>query len=134
MSIFGDFLVRIFPYSDQIRTRKAPNKDTFHRVCFITDCFIKPFKLIIKQFFFNRSFCSQDLLFRKLVRIVIFTFWHQDHARNIKGGNWERQIPKNGKLESLFKNNFGRLVINVTQINFLYWRNVYTWRLIKVHH
>ena len=32
------------------------------------------------------------------------------------------------------KNNFSRLVMNVTQINFLYWQNVYIWRLIKVHH
>ena len=32
------------------------------------------------------------------------------------------------------KNNFSRLVMNVTQINFLYWQNVYIWRIIKVHH
>ena len=35
VSVFGDFLVRIFPYSvrmQEIRTRKTPNKDTFHAV------------------------------------------------------------------------------------------------------
>ena len=32
MSIFGVFLVRIFPHSDWIRTRKTPNMDTFHAV------------------------------------------------------------------------------------------------------
>ena len=32
MSIFGVFLVRIFPHSDWIRTRKTPNTDTFHAV------------------------------------------------------------------------------------------------------
>ena len=33
--IFGVFLVRIFPHSDWIRTRKTPNTDTFHAVTFI---------------------------------------------------------------------------------------------------
>ena len=30
--IFGVFLVRIFPHTDWIRTRKTPNTDTFHAV------------------------------------------------------------------------------------------------------
>ena len=29
VSVFGDFLVCIFPHSDWIRTRKTPNTDTF---------------------------------------------------------------------------------------------------------
>ena len=44
MSVFGVFLVRIFPHSDwippriqsesrKIRTKKTPNTDTFHTVC-----------------------------------------------------------------------------------------------------
>ena len=32
MSVFGVFLVRIFPHSDWIRTRESPNTDTFHAV------------------------------------------------------------------------------------------------------
>ena len=32
-----------------------------------------------------------------------------------------------------FKNNFNRLVMNITEINFLYWQNVHTWPLIKVN-
>ena len=32
VSIFRVFLVRIFPHSNQIRTRKTPNTDTFHAV------------------------------------------------------------------------------------------------------
>ena len=70
------------------------------RFCFITGCFIKPFKIIINLFFLisqghsQRSFCFL-----------------------ISG------IPKgengNGKLNIYFKNNFSLLVMNVTQLNFL---------------
>ena len=33
MSVFGVILVRIFPYSDWIRTRITPNRSTFYAVC-----------------------------------------------------------------------------------------------------
>ena len=45
------------------------------------------------------------LIFRKFIRRAIFAFCYHDEARNIKGGNWERQI--------YFKNNLNCFVINV---------------------
>ena len=92
-------------------------------LCFITGCFIKPFKMIINHFFyFSSSFAAQFSLF---------------DIRDIKRGNWERQIARNGKLNIYFKNNFNILVMNVTQLNFLNWQNVCnTWlnRNIKLNH
>ena len=74
-------------------------------LCFITGCFIKPFKMIINHFFyFSSSFAAQFSLF---------------DIRDIKRRNWERQIARNGKLNIYFKNNFNLLVMNVTQLNFL---------------
>ena len=74
--------------------------------CFITGCFIKPFKMIINHFFyFSSPFTAQ--------------FWHFD-IRDIKRGNWERQVAGNGRSNIYFKNNFNLLVMNVTQLNFLY--------------
>ena len=32
-------------------------------LCFITGYFIKPFKIMLNHFFFNRSFCSLDLVY-----------------------------------------------------------------------
>ena len=61
---------------------------------------MKPFQMIINQFFFyfSSSFAAQ------------FSF---------KKGNWERQIARDDKLNIYFKNNFNLLVMNVTQLNFL---------------
>ena len=58
--------------------------------------------MIINHFFFyfSSSFAAQFLLF---------------HIRDIKRGNWEQQIARDGKLNTYFKNNFNLLVINVTQ-------------------
>ena len=67
-------------------------------LCFITGCFIKPFKM--KIFIFSTSFSAQFLLF---------------DIRDIKRGNWERQIARNSKLNIYFN----LLVMNVTQLNFL---------------
>ena len=61
-----------------------------------TDCFIKPFKMRINHFF----------LFSKLNCGTIFDFWNHDDARNIKSGNWEQQIAKNGKLQHLYQKQF----------------------------
>ena len=75
-------------------------------LCFTTGCFIKPFKMIINLFFyFSSSFAVQLWLF---------------DIRDIKTRNWERQIARNGKLNIYFKNNFNLLVMNVTQLDFLY--------------
>ena len=60
-----------------------------------------------------------------LICNAIFAFCHQGDAINIKRGNQEQQIGRNGK------NNFDRLVIKIKQINFLYWQNVHIWCLIK---
>ena len=75
------------------------------RLCFITGCFIKPFKMIINHFlYFSSSFASQ--------------FWLFD-IRDIKKANWERQVARNGKLNIHFKKNLDLLVMNATQLNFL---------------
>ena len=75
-------------------------------LCFRTGCFIKPFQMIINYlfFYFSSSLAAQFLLF---------------DIRDIKRGDWERQIAKDGKLNIYFKNNFNLLVLNVTQLNFL---------------
>ena len=75
-------------------------------LCFITGCFIKPFKMIINHFFyFSSSFAAQLWLF---------------DIRDIKRGNWEQQIARNNKLNIYFKNNFNLLLMNETQLNFIY--------------
>ena len=45
-------------------------------------------------------------LFSKLNCGAIFDFWNHDDARNIKSGNWEQQIAKNGKLQYLYQKQF----------------------------
>ena len=45
--------------------------------------------------------------------------------KDVKKRNWERQIARNGKLNIYFKNNFNLLVMNETQLKFLYWQNVH---------
>ena len=59
---------------------------------------------MIMNFYFSSLFAAQVLLF---------------DIRDIKRGNWERQIARNGKLNFHFKNYFHFLVMNVTQLNFL---------------
>ena len=73
----------------------------------ITGCFRKPFKMIISHFFFISQAHSQRN----------YDFFD---IRDIKRGNWEQQIATNGKLNIYFKNNFNVLVMNVTQLSFLY--------------
>ena len=91
-------------------------------LCFITGCFIKSFNMIINHF-----------LFPKLSRSPIFAFWYQDDARNIKRGSRERQIAGNSKLQYLFKKQF-QSFSNEHNTNFLYWRHVHVWCLIKVNY
>ena len=79
-------------------------------LCFTTDCFIKPFKMIINHiytyiFHFSSSFAAQLWLF---------------DISDIKRGNWKQQIARNRKLNICFKNNFNLLVMSVSQLNFLY--------------
>ena len=74
-------------------------------LCFIAGCFIKPFQMIINNFFyFSSSFAAKFLLF---------------DIRDIKSENWERQIVRNGELNIYFSNNFNLSAMNVTQLNFL---------------
>ena len=56
VSIFGVFLVRIFPHSDWIRRNKTPNTDTFHAMLFIK------FSLI----YINICKCKSFLLHKNL--------------------------------------------------------------------
>ena len=70
-------------------------------LCVTTGCFIKPFKMIINLFFFSSLFTAQLWLFDQK-------------------GNWEQQITRTGKLNIYFRNNFNLLVMNVTQLSFLY--------------
>ena len=66
---------------------------------------MKPFQTIINRFlYFSSSFRAQ------------FSFFD---VRDMKRGNWEQQIARDGKLNIYFKNNFIILVMNVTQLNFL---------------
>ena len=75
------------------------------RLCFITGYFVKPFQKKINHFFYFWSwFTAQFLLF---------------DIKDIKRGNWERQIARDGKLNIYLKNNFNLLVMKVTQLNFL---------------
>ena len=62
-----------------------------NKLYFTTGCFIKPFKIMIL------------FLFRKLIRSAIFAFCYYYDTRNIKTGDWERQIARNGKLQYLFQ-------------------------------
>ena len=84
--------------------QQSMRKEKLRKVgfCFITGCFIKPFKMMINHFF-NFSFAAQFLLF---------------DIRDIKRGSWERQITRNGKLNIYFENNSNILVMKVTQLNF----------------
>ena len=61
--------------------------------------------MIINHFFyFSSSFAAQFSLF---------------DIRDIKRGNCEQQIARDGKLNIYFKDNFNLLVMNVAQLNFL---------------
>ena len=72
---------------------------------YLTDYFMKPLKMAINHFFFNRSFLfTRFFLFCKLGHSTTFAFWFQDDTRNITRGNWEQQIATNSKLQ-YFKNN-----------------------------
>ena len=80
-------------------------------LCFISGCFIKPFKMTVNHFFYlSSSFVAQ--------------FWLFD-IRDFKRGNWEPQIARNGNLNILLKKEFNLLVMNVTQLNFLCRQNVH---------
>ena len=97
---FVDEILSIFRKSTDALIRKEKNTHTAvnekrktekNGLCLIIGWFIKPFKIIITIFF------------RKLIRSAIFDFCYQDGARNIKMGNWERQIARHCKLQYLFK-------------------------------
>ena len=58
--------------------QKSKRKEKLSKVglCFITGCFIEPFKMIINHFFILQAIHSK-----------IFAFYYQDDAINIKRGN-----------------------------------------------
>ena len=79
-------------------------------LCFITGCFIKPFKMIINHFFYYYYYFSSSFA------ALLWLF----NIRAIKRRNWERHIARNGKLNIYFKNSFNLLAMSVTKLNFLY--------------
>ena len=84
------------------------------QLCFLTGCFIMPFKILI---------CG-----------AIFAFWYQDDVRNIKRETRNGELLGIANYNIYFKINFNLLVRNLTQIKFLYWQIGHTWQLIKVNH
>ena len=93
-------------------------------LCFITGCFIKFFNIIINHFFcFTSSFPAQFLLFD--IRMT------QEVSKG-EAGNGKELGMANDNI--YFKNNFNRFVMKITHTNFLYWKNVHIWRLIKVNY
>ena len=80
--------------SKKTLVQQSIRKETLRKfeLCFITDCLIKPFNMVINHF-----------LFRKLIHSAIFAFGYQDDARNIKRGSWERQIARIGNLQYFFQ-------------------------------
>ena len=117
-SIFIEKILSLFQNNALIGKKKktlmqhSMRKEKLRKVglCFITSCFIKPFKMI--NLFW--------LLFLKLIRSAVFAFWYQEYRK--------------GKLNIYFKNNFNLLVMNVIQLNFLYWQKVQIWHLLKGNH
>ena len=92
---------------------------------FITGCFINPFKIII--IFSSIALFGHKIFvfFRKLVRSAFFTFWYQDDAKKSEMKIENGELLGNANYNICFKNNLNLLIMNVTQINFLDWQNVY---------
>ena len=53
---------RFYKKREKTLIQQTMRKEKLRKVglCFIIGYFIKPYKMIINNFFFNRSFCSQD--------------------------------------------------------------------------
>ena len=78
--------------------------------CFITGCLIKPFKIIIIFFIIiTSSSAAQVLLF--VIRMT-----QKISKGEIRNSRWLGMANCN----IYFKNYFNRLVMNITEINFLY--------------
>ena len=82
---------------------------------------MKPLKMAINQFFFKRHFFSQDIFYFAGSFTSQFLFFYVEMTQEISKG----EIGNDKQLEIAnyniyFKNNFNLLVMNVTQINFLY--------------
>ena len=95
--------------------------------------FIKPYKMII-------IFSLIGIFVHKIFIFIASSFPAQFLHFEIR---MTQEIPKRktGNVKLLvianynthFKNDFDLLVMKVTQVNFLYWQNVHTWRLIKIN-
>ena len=102
---------KIYKHSDKEKDKtlmqQSMRKEKLRNLglCFTTGCFIKYFNIIT------------TFLFCKLIRSPIFALWYQDEKRNSKSGSRDYNI--------FLKNNFNRLVMNITQTNFLFWQNVH---------
>ena len=104
--IFSIFIDKVLSKRKNIDTVVNGKRMRKFGLRFTTSYFLKPFQIIINHFFlfFSSSFIAQFSLF---------------HIRDIKRGNWEREIARSGKINIYLKSNLNLLVINVTQLNFL---------------
>ena len=117
-----------------IQQSRQKEKLRIVRVCFITVYLQSPLKwqliinsaigLFVHNFFFilqaplQRSFC------------FLISGWRKKYQKGEIGhGKWLGMANYN----IYFKNNYNRLVMKVTPVNFLNWQNVHIWRLIKVN-
>ena len=92
-----------FVRKKKIVMQQSKSKQKLSKGCtlfYLTSCYMKPLRITINHFFFNRYFCSQAVfLFCRFVHRAIFLFWCLDDAKNIKRGNRKRQISRNSKLQ-----------------------------------
>ena len=58
---FFEIYKRFYKKREKTLIQQSMRKEKLRKVgfCFITGYFIKPFKMTVNHFFFNRSFCSQ---------------------------------------------------------------------------
>ena len=109
----------------QLSMRKEKLRKT--GLCFITGYLIRPFNMTVIHFFFNWSFCSRDffLNFASLFATQFLLFDIRMTLKLSKGGTGNAKQLGITNYNIYFKNNFNRLVMNVTQTNFLYRQNVH---------
>ena len=124
----NNFPIQILKTFEKTLIQHPMRKEKLRKVglCFITGYFIKPFKMTINLFFFNSSFCSQDIFY------FASSFAHTGRQLNVhktfrkrpgRHSNFlctfnlrpvstglERQTVKNGKLKYLFQNLFGSFI------------------------
>ena len=99
---------------------------------YLTGYFKKPWKSQL-IFFSSVGLFVHKIFFLKFVHSVIFVLWCQEIERNVKMGNWERQIARNSKLQYLFQKHFQCFSNEHNTIKFPLLTKVHIWHLIKVN-